>query len=332
MEVGALTDWRVAVCARACLRVSARLLVACVSWSCHAGHELQAAQGDFYCECGLHVTTCRCLAPATSGGQAAADSVSFSAARPDNGTASTVSASSELSLPATVSATARSYSAAQAVDVLAALTAECARSGSVWVDPSFPHSPASLFIDPAQPHQPSWLDADWVRVGGVVPSPALFAPPMSPDDIRQGRLGNCWFLSALAVLTLRQSLLFACFVQPREQPSGVYAVRFFRDGQQRVVLVDDFIPATAMDDGGGAGKAQERRWQPLFAQQREGGHSVWSLIIEKGSQPLGTQAAQHSAAHTAAQQPALPPAPSRTHSTRLRLHRLVVLSMHASSD
>ena len=172
--------------------------------------------------------------------------------------------------------------------MIAALSADSAHSGRPWVDPSFPHSPASLFIDPGQPHQPSWLEAEWVRVGSVVPSSALFAPPMTADDIRQGRLGNCWFLSALAVLTLRQSLVFACFVSPTEQPSGVYAVRFFRDGQQRVVVVDDFIPAMEVDSGAQPPAQQATQWQPLFAQQREGGHSIWSLIIEKGTASIST--------------------------------------------
>ena len=245
-----------------------------VSTGCHATHELKAAKGNFYCECGLHVRTCRCLTSPTTDSTSGSSSTSRSDG--DDSTRATV----DLSLSAAVSSSSRSYSEAQAADVVAAVSADCARTGRPWVDPSFPHSAASLFIDPAQPHQPSWLEAEWVRVGSVVPLSALFTPPMTADDIRQGRLGNCWFLSALAVLTLRQSLVFACFVSPTEQPSGVYAVRFFRDGQQRVVVVDDFIPAMQADSGGQ--QSQTAQWQPLFAQQREGGHSVWSLIIEKG--------------------------------------------------
>ena len=256
----------------------------CPSARCHAGHELAAAQGDFYCECGLHVHTCCCLSPPT-------------ASSSEKGTA----VSADLSLPATVSSSSRSYSEAAATDVLTALLAECGRTGRPWVDASFPHSAASLFIDPGQPHQPSWLEAEWVRVGAIVPQSALFSPPMSADDIRQGQLGNCWFLSALAVLTLRQSLVFACFVAPAQQTaadtSGVYAVRFFREGQQRVVLVDDCIPALRRDDG-----AANPGWQPLFAQQREGGHSVWSLIIEKGA-----SSAAHTATTTAIHHRALAP-------------------------
>ena len=265
----------------------ARLCVT-VSSSCHPSHELEAVQGDFYCECGLHVHTCRCLTSPANG--------SISGGAFDSGSSSDSGApSTDLSLPSTVSSSSRSYSLAQSTDVIAALLADSARSGQPWVDLSFPHSAASLFIDPGQPHQPSWLEAEWVRVGSVVPSSALFAPPMNADDIRQGRLGNCWFLSALAVLTLRQSLVFACFISPAEQPSGVYAVRFFRDGQQRVVLVDDFIPAMPADSGGPPSQRPDSHWQPLFAQQREGGHSVWSLIIEKGERTarhIPTAAAQ----------------------------------------
>ena len=258
---------------RSCASTAACSVCAAV---CHAGHELEEAEPDeFYCECGLHTDACRCLRePAAAAGAAPA-----TPAAPASETATAVAgsaggASSVLSSPRCLS-----YSAEEAMDVLGSVAAACSASGQSWVDPLFPHSALSLFVDAAQPSQPSWQEAEWRRVGDAVScAPQLFAPPVSADDIRQGRIGNCYFMSALAVLTLQQQqqLLFACFLTPSISACGAYAVRFFRDGQQRVVLIDDYVPCVPAAGAEGAGS----RWQPLFAQSRESGE-VWSLLIEK---------------------------------------------------
>ena len=63
-------------------------------------------------------------------------------------------------------------------------------------------------------------------------------------DITQGILGNCWLLSALAVLVEKPALLDKVLATKTICPQGLYRVRLFRDGKLTSVIVDDQFPCT----------------------------------------------------------------------------------------
>eukprot|EP00854_Cymbomonas_tetramitiformis_P000887 gene887-1385_t len=67
----------------------------------------------------------------------------------------------------------------------------------------------------------------------------------SATDLRQGGVGDCWFLSALAVVAERHDLVARLFAETAVTPSGCYCVRFFLDGAWTSVLVDDLLPCTS---------------------------------------------------------------------------------------
>ncbi len=56
-----------------------------------------------------------------------------------------------------------------------------------------------------------------VRVGSI-----------SPNDIRQGTLGDCYFLSALGILAERPKLIASLFASTDTNEYGVYAVKVSR--------------------------------------------------------------------------------------------------------
>lgn len=113
-------------------------------------------------------------------------------------------------------------------------------------------------------------------------------PFVMPGDVVQGALADCYFLGALSTVADNERLLLDVFPDvdpelsagesvhdPTSPPSeqqvndeGVYAVRFWRDGRWRVVVVDDWLPCDA--DG-----------FLCFAQSPRERVEIWPIIAEK---------------------------------------------------
>ena len=67
----------------------------------------------------------------------------------------------------------------------------------------------------------------------------------SAQDLRQGGVGDCWFMSALAVVAERHDLIARLFADTAINPAGCYLMRFFLDGEWKSILVDDRLPVTS---------------------------------------------------------------------------------------
>ena len=72
--------------------------------------------------------------------------------------------------------------------------------------------------------------------------PKVFDGLIEPNDIKQGSLGNCWFMCALASLAERPKLVENNFITKEKNKEGVYRLRFCKNGNWEEVTVDDYFP------------------------------------------------------------------------------------------
>lgn len=84
----------------------------------------------------------------------------------------------------------------------------CVRAHSKFKDETFPASPHSLYINGSSPSRSSTNQIQWLRPDqihahdwsdNVHTQWAVFRDP-KPNDVLQGALGDCWFITALSVL------------------------------------------------------------------------------------------------------------------------------------
>lgn len=88
-----------------------------------------------------------------------------------------------------------------------------------------------------------------------------------PAHIRQGGVGDCWFLAALAVVAERGAhLLSRNVLTTATNPHGHYLFRLFIDGNWRLYSVDDHLPVRK-------GRTKASALRPC-ATYHEGGRAV----------------------------------------------------------
>ena len=63
-------------------------------------------------------------------------------------------------------------------------------------------------------------------------------------DIRQGVIGNCWFMAAASALAEKPGRLEKIFLNTSDRlnPYGIYGINFYSLGVPHTVIIDDFLP------------------------------------------------------------------------------------------
>ncbi|KAM3203851.1 calpain-type cysteine protease DEK1-like isoform X2 [Capsicum annuum] len=106
-----------------------------------------------------------------------------------------------------------------------------ARGESHFTDQEFPPNDRSLFMDPDNPPSKLQVVSEWMRPTDIVKEkhlgnhPCLFSGVANSSDVCQERLSDCWFLSAVAVLT-EVSRISEVIITPEYNQEGIYTVRF----------------------------------------------------------------------------------------------------------
>ena len=90
----------------------------------------------------------------------------------------------------------------------------------------------------------------WKRASVAFPKKTLFGEHgITPHDIKQGEIGNCWFVSAASALAEEKGRLESVFLNSEVSANGIYGVQFYTLGVPHTVIVDDFLPLFEEGDG-----------------------------------------------------------------------------------
>jgi calpain-15 len=103
-----------------------------------------------------------------------------------------------------------------------------------WTDPDFP------------PNDKSWgakgEKVVWKRATDIIKNPQFVSDNFTPADILQGKIGNCYFLSAIAGLAERPYRIRKIFPNTNLNANGIYVARLLHKGVYQEVIVDDYFP------------------------------------------------------------------------------------------
>ncbi|MBN3280774.1 CAN10 protein, partial [Polyodon spathula] len=122
--------------------------------------------------------------------------------------------------------------------------------GALFQDPGFPAENSSLFSCYSTPISEFRSQISWLRPQEQCESPRLFSPIPQESHVKQGILGDCWFLCACTMLEKNRHLLDKVFPPGQAEwgdqgYSGRFCFRFWQFGCWVEVEVDDRLPCIA---------------------------------------------------------------------------------------
>ena len=82
------------------------------------------------------------------------------------------------------------------------------------------------------------------------------------DDVKQGIIGNCYFLCVLSSFAKRPEIYDKIFIDKKINHKGLYKMRFIINGIPQIIYVDDFFPT--LDNQFAFAQSQNEFWVQLL--------------------------------------------------------------------
>lgn len=146
----------------------------------------------------------------------------------------------------------------------------------LFTDKEFTATGKSLI---GEAHRSNWSAFVWRRPSEFLgPNVNFIEKGIQPEDIVQGVLGDCYFLSTLASLSEFPKIILNIFNFEYENKSkeeviklcekkGIYCIIMLDMGIPKEFIIDDYIPCFSVNKG------------PAFT--RSNGNEIWVLLLEK---------------------------------------------------
>ncbi|KAL8568330.1 hypothetical protein ACOMHN_040903 [Nucella lapillus] len=147
------------------------------------------------------------------------------------------------------------------------LRKDCLKKGQLFEDVEFPANNKSLFYSKVD------NDIEWMRPKELCKVPNLIVEGVSCDDLNPGELGNSWFVTACASLSLERKIWQKVIPNHKDQEwddknqyAGIFRFNFWRFGQWIEVVIDDRLPT--------------RNGKLIFCHSKTR-NEYWSALLEK---------------------------------------------------
>jgi hypothetical protein len=110
----------------------------------------------------------------------------------------------------------------------------------------------------------AWLRPKDIFIGGHY---SVFTNDIDINDVEQGLIGNCYFMSSLTALAPVSQTILQLFRSFKVNHHGYYEIILKIDGEWNIVIIDDFFPC------------DKKTKLPIFA--RPNGPELWVMLLEK---------------------------------------------------
>ena len=136
-----------------------------------------------------------------------------------------------------------------------------------------PDATSMDWVDMKEDELVKYHNTKWQRAQDIFPGKSLFGGGITPDDINQGGLGDCWFLAAISGIAEKPGRMETAFLNKENylNEAGIYAFNFYSLGVPHTVVIDDYLPVRQLSNG---------HYKTLFAEIGDD-NSLWGAMIEK---------------------------------------------------